>query len=300
MTGASTLGDAINERRLSLHYSIGQLATVVDVTASEVRAWENGERVPDSAEIAKLAGALKVKKSELAKLVPEPDPEPEPSDVPEATAVVAAATKPKVQAAEPPVAQVDSESEEMTEEETTEEEEATERAPEPEVAPVRSKVAAPVPDPGQAMAEAATAEVAAVAEAPTAPDVAAAEGAPGITELPTERIPVIKDAPPPPERQPAQPAVAVATAPPPRTSTPAPSTPGPATPWRQTMEMIFDRDKPWLFWIRTGLLLIGMLVLLRILAWAVPEFFSTLGEILDTIQSTTPDPEIEDPIPIGP
>ena len=66
------------------------------------------------------------------------------------------------------------------------------------------------------------------------------------------------------------------------------------------METIFDRDKPWLFWIRTGLLLISMLILLRILAWAVPEFFTALGDILDTIQSTNPDPELQDPIPIGP
>ncbi len=290
MTGASELGSTINERRLSLHYSIGQLATVVGVTASDVRAWENGDRIPDDAALAKLAEALGVKKRELEKLVSATPPvkATKPADD-DATAAIVAPGKRK-----PPAAST-----------------ATER--EPAAKPAKSEPGSKVAPPKSAKPSETVGTAKEDAERPTpapqepvgSPEGDGAGDVP-LTDLPTERIPVITNAPPPPVREPSpatvQPAAsAVATmAPPARRVDPATQAPTLVTPWRQTLEAIFDRDKPWLFWIRTALLLIGMLVLLRILAWAVPEFFTTLGEILDTIQSTTPDPELDDPIPIGP
>ena len=55
--------------------------------------------------------------------------------------------------------------------------------------------------------------------------------------------------------------------------------------------MIFDPKRRILFWIRTVLTLIVLLVLLRVLMWAVPEFFEALKDILDTIESTPTEAE---------
>ena len=294
MIAASELGNAINEQRLSLHYSIGQLATVVGVTASEVRSWENGEVVPDGPTLGKLAEALGVKQAKLEKLAPQQTPA-KPADLPEATSVVAATAK------QSPTKQTQQKTSKV-EESSAGEAETAKDGPE---TPVERDVAQPVAPRSQVKPpQPVAASQVAVEPEPTAVVAAAAAEAEkaALVELPTERIPVIKDAPPPPERQPTQPPVAVVTAPPPQPRADAVTQSAPAivTPWRQTLEAIFDRDKPWLFWIRTFGLLIGLLILLRILAWAVPEFFTALGDILDTIQSTTPDPELEDPIPVAP
>ena len=60
--------------------------------------------------------------------------------------------------------------------------------------------------------------------------------------------------------------------------------------YQRFLAVVFDRDKPYLFWLRTALTVIVLLIGLRVLAWALPAFFDALGDILSTIESTTPTP----------
>ncbi|CAN5257744.1 hypothetical protein BH24ACT7_BH24ACT7_20310 [soil metagenome] len=97
-----------------------------------------------------------------------------------------------------------------------------------------------------------------------------------LIDAPTEAVPMV-------ERQ--QPVMAL-TAPPMRPST-APRS-EPATGFQRFMETVFDPDRPYLFWVRTALTVILLLIGLRVLAWALPAFFDALGDILSTIESTNP------------
>ena len=62
-------------------------------------------------------------------------------------------------------------------------------------------------------------------------------------------------------------------------------------PVEQVMAVVFDPDKNYLAWIRLILIIVVFFVLLRVLAWAVPEFFDALKDILDTIESTPSEPD---------
>jgi hypothetical protein len=65
--------------------------------------------------------------------------------------------------------------------------------------------------------------------------------------------------------------------------------PGPLDPVTSFLRVLFDPDRRYLFWARTVLMLVVFIIFFRVLAWAVPAFFDTLSEILDTIESTTTD-----------
>lgn len=98
----------------------------------------------------------------------------------------------------------------------------------------------------------------------------------GLIDAPTEAVPMV-------ERQ--YPVMAP-TAPPMRPST-APRS-EPATGYQRLLQNVFDPDRPYLFWVRTALTVILLLIGLRVLAWALPAFFDALGDILGTIESTNP------------
>lgn len=97
-----------------------------------------------------------------------------------------------------------------------------------------------------------------------------------LIDAPTEAVPMV-------ERQQS---VMAPTAPPMRPST-APLS-EPATGFQRLMETVFDPDRPYLFWVRTALTVMLLLIGLRVLAWALPAFFDALGDILSTIESTNP------------
>ncbi|NND01559.1 MAG: helix-turn-helix transcriptional regulator [Acidimicrobiia bacterium] len=68
MKDTPSLGDTIRDRRLALGYSLGQLATKVNKTASSIRSWERGDAVPSDDESDELAAALDLDAAMLAKL----------------------------------------------------------------------------------------------------------------------------------------------------------------------------------------------------------------------------------------
>ena len=97
------------------------------------------------------------------------------------------------------------------------------------------------------------------------------------------------------------PTEAVAPVAPPRDPVPVAATPTPAAtrepdsslmsgalhPVTGFLRTLFDPERRYLFWIRTALTVVAILIMFRILATVVPAFFDTLGDILDTIESTT-------------
>jgi transcriptional regulator with XRE-family HTH domain len=95
-----------------------------------------------------------------------------------------------------------------------------------------------------------------------------------LVDAPTEAVPVVGQAP-----------VIVVTAPAPAAAEPATGLYGS---YRRFLAVLFDRDRPYLSWIRAALTVIVLLIGLRVLAWAVPAFFDALGDILSTIESTNP------------
>ena len=53
-------------------------------------------------------------------------------------------------------------------------------------------------------------------------------------------------------------------------------------PWNP-LRYLYDPDKPWLYWVRAGLTVIVLLILLNILFDSVGELFDKLGEVIDSI-----------------
>jgi transcriptional regulator with XRE-family HTH domain len=81
MTETPALGDLIRESRLTLGYSLGQLATKVGRTVATVRSWERGEEVPTEESRAALESVLGIDAGQLEALVPSAEPEPAGGDV---------------------------------------------------------------------------------------------------------------------------------------------------------------------------------------------------------------------------
>ena len=248
------LGDTIKRRRLAMGQSRGQLASSLGTTATVVAALERGERAPDQETVALLAKTFGVDPFDLTGEDPPATTggEASPSDP---TSVVAA---PVVAATAPPLAAaVAPESEALT------------------PTPVRGDVydgvdRIPVVAAEVAVRPAARSGTATgVIDAPPARPVE-------LIDAQTEAVPVI-----------AEPAsVYVVPAP----STPADDEPGTGlyASYQRFLAVVFDRDKPYLFWLRTALTVIVLLIGLRVLAWALPAFFDALGDILSTIESTNP------------
>lgn len=296
MANGRDFGTLISERRLALGYSLGQLANRVQATASEVRAWERGQRAPDDDVVAQLAAELALDPDELlaaAHGVGEDAAVPD-ADHGEPTAVVMspAVTDAADTVAAEPESDTAEEPEQAEQPAPAEEEEASATEPEPEE-PAGGQVGAEDGEPTAQVA--ASADAAPTADRPAEQEeegpmaVAGPEGleeAGRLADLPTEAVPVV--------------AAPVAVAVDEVVAVQAPSRPIPAAPPPRTgagaldpvtsfLRVLFDPDRRYLFWVRTVLIFVVFIVFFRVLAWAVPAFFDTLRDILDTIESTTTD-----------
>ncbi len=317
MSGSRDFGKIINERRLSLGYSLGQLANRMGTTATKVRSWERGDAVPESDMIDQLADELNMSVGVLRATLPEEEPIVD--DPPVATAAGAGAVF--SDAADTAAADVDEELglDEITEEAAEPDAASAEAPPESETEEAEAlgtEAAAgggPQEDGGVALDD-PTAVVAAVDMGDDEPDDDQLDGfdsdadaaavleddgddRPDIVDLPTEAVPVVPAAPV------LEPTGGLVSAPAMVATAPAridPNDLGIAEPSRmfapveRFMAVVFDPDKSYLFWIRLALIIVVFIVFLRILAWAVPEFFDVLKDILDTIEST---PTEVEPVP---
>lgn len=285
MADGRDFGTLISERRLALGYSLGQLANRVHATASQVRAWERGDRAPDDDVVTKLAAELALDTDELMAAAHDvgSDSDITDHDDVEPTAVVMSPVviDAETDAAEPPTgAEASKEGDEAV-------------AREAELGePSANDIGAEDVDPTAQVAASADAPA---AEAPSKEDdemriavggTEVAEEAERLADLPTEAVPVVA----------APAAVAVEEV----VAVQAPSHPVPAAPPQRAgagvldpvtsfLRVLFDPDRRYLFWVRTVLIFVVFIVFFRVLAWAVPAFFDTLRDILDTIESTTTD-----------
>jgi|GEM_PF-1775367 len=269
MAAGRDFGTLVNERRLALGYSLGQLANRLHTTASEVRAWERGQSAPNDEFVTKIAEALHLDEGELAAAahrVAEPAKASPSPDADEATAVVVSpvfsdAADTGGHGEHPDAAGVP---------------DAADGADPADVA-ASPPVAAQTPSPEPPAAPGPEPELAAVAVV-AAGSAAGGDDAVRLADLPTESVPVV----------PAD--AAVDQVAPSRPTQPAqPQTRSALDPVSSFLRVVFDPDHRYLFWIRTALMVVVLLVFLRVLAWAVPAFFDTLREILDTIESSTTD-----------
>jgi transcriptional regulator with XRE-family HTH domain len=245
----SQLGETIKRRRLALGQSRGQLASSLGTTATVVASLERGERIPDGETVALLAKAFGVDPQELTG--DGPPPSLDGGVAADATAMVAAplATVPAA-----PLGTVDGKV--------------------PAVEPP-----GPDPEPRSVFDEMDRIPVVAAAAATRPANRSTAVSVPPpppaeLIDAPTEAVPVVE-----------QSAVMVVAAPAAAPDEPAAGLYGS---YLRFLGNVFDRDKPYLSWIRATLTVIVLLVGLRVLAWAVPAFFDALGDILSTIESTNP------------
>ena len=298
MAAGRDFGELINERRLALGYSLGQLANRVRSTASEVRAWERGQRAPSDEVVSRLATELDLDPDDLVVAAHRLDDDhsqdqekaqQDADATAEATAAVmgpvfsdAADTaidagpdeedQPGVPDPEPAF---DGDPDESDGEESTPDSEEPAAAPVAAGADAESPAASPSggDEPPAGGGDVTTDEDTKLADLPTeaVPIVAAPVAIEGAAVAVDEVVAVQAPSRPIPEQ-------------------PAPATkPGPLDPITSFLRVLFDPDRRYLFWARTVLMLVVFIIFFRVLAWAVPAFFDTLGEILDTIESTTTD-----------
>lgn len=316
MNKIAPLGETIRDRRLALGYSLGQLATKVSKTASSIRAWERGEAFPSEEESAALANALDLDPSLLVRLLPdsevwEADPAL-PVDVHDPWSdgdddEKPAADEDALSDEEPPEPQdaldsgdIETETDEPEEDtdaagDAAVDDEVLEEEPEAEEAAVVEE-----PELDEAADESVEEHEAAVAPMVAAASVAAA-GAAAASESPaesamheamTEAVPVVSKAP-----------VAVFDTPRGREQAAAPSQPSRVSSnpvvaaWDELVGLyrrVFDPRRRWIYRVRWVLLVIALLIMLRVLAWATSNLLDAISEVLDSFSfspAETPDVE---------
>ncbi len=296
MAESEDLGKIINERRLALGYSLGQLANRVGATASQVRDWEKSGGVPDAGTIPKLGAVLGVDPGRLAAAKPREKmtPPPPPSAAPATPSATSASS------VRPPASESDGSG-----------------AAAGAAAAAAAAARPPGDEPTAKIATGAAAAPASQKAAPVFSDASAtgdAADGPRIEDMPTEAVAVVPSAGGPSAGSPSGPPSAPAMAPvpasvatasrPPATSWPdatPDSTPrdGLFGPLNQFIATVLDPNRRYLFWLRVALTFVVLVVFAVILFNVVPDFFDTLKEILETIESTTDDSTTSTTLPSG-
>ena len=244
---SKSLGELIRERRLGLGLSLGQLATKLSTSSAEVRRWERGEEIPAEEARSVLAEVLEVDAGVVAELAAAVEP---PKHVepeePESPTELVSAA---AGVSLPSVSQP--------------ERPAADIAPLVEMTPIDPVEAIDllVADPEEPIAEPTV-------DPMPPPALVTAEQA----ALPEEDQAVPR---PVPLRYPESVPVGVSV----EITEPAPN------PWNP-LRYLYDPEKPWLYWVRAGLTLVVLLILLNILFDSIGELFDKLGEVIDSIEPT--------------
>ena len=282
MSDPNTLGSIVRRRRLESGYSLGQLASKVGKTAAEVRAWERDAELPEHGILDRLAETLELDVADIRAKVAAAQ---EPSAQEEAEDEVAEQEPPAAKAAQDP------KDEEVTREDAAaaaividpdvpvqfpDEDVATpedEAEPEGETESEDDLPGFPVEDPFTPPEEPADPE-------PT----------PSLIDAPTEAVPVpvITDTA---QAARAQRAAAVLEQPPlPMVEPPPDADPG-LLRYLEPLRLLFDPHSRYLYWIRAGLTVIVMLVLVVFLFRMLGSLLDAVGELLDTIEPSATDPD---------
>jgi transcriptional regulator with XRE-family HTH domain len=298
MSDPNTLGGIVRRRRLESGYSLGQLASKVGKTAAEVRAWERDAELPEHGILDRLAETLELDVGQIRAKVTEAQ---------ETAARQAADTEAEGEPEEP--------GPEEPEEPGPEEEETLDKSEDED-----DSAAVAVVEPEES-AEPAEPEAAATPEADTAADdeaetgedlpgfpvedpfkppepLADPEPEPSLLDAPTEAVPVpvITETA---KTARAQRAAAVLEEPPLPMVEPAPDADPGLLRYLEPLRLLFDPHSRYLYWIRAGLTIIVMFVLVVFLFSMLGSLLDAVAELLDTIEPAATDPDDLDAFGVG-
>jgi transcriptional regulator with XRE-family HTH domain len=278
MSDPKTLGSVVRRRRLESGYSLGQLASKVGKTAAEVRAWERDAELPEHGILERLAETLEL-------------------DVADIRAKVAAAQEEAAEAAGTDVEEEESQEADGEEGSSVEEGSAA--------AALFTDSPPPVELPEEDAAQAEMDEAETDSEVETEDDLpgfavedpftppaesTGVEPDPSLLDAPTEAVPVpvitetAKSAR-------AQRTAAVLEEPPLPTVEPAPDADPGLLRYLEPLRILFDPHSRYLYWIRAGLTVVVMLILVVVLFRMLGGLLDAVGELLDTIEPAATDPD---------
>ncbi|MDJ0924982.1 MAG: helix-turn-helix transcriptional regulator [Acidimicrobiia bacterium] len=287
MSDPNTLGSLVRRRRLESGYSLGQLASKVGKTAAEVRAWERDAELPEHGILERLSETLELDIDDIRQRV---------------EAAQDAAAEEEEAATEAPAAESsDADSTEDDAASVSDDDEDDEVPSDPEI-PVVFPDETPE-DTAEAIAELEESGEEDLAGFPvedpfTPPDPDDAEEAGGsdeqiqeLIDAPTEAVPmpVITDTA---AAARAQRAAALLEEPQPLPVVEAAPDADPGLlRYLEPLRVLYDPHSRYLYWIRAGLTVIVMLILVVVLFRLLGGLLNAVGELLDTIEPSATDPD---------
>ena len=273
MSDPNTLGSLVRKRRLESGYSLGQLASKVGKTAAEVRAWERDTELPEHGIIERLASTLEIDLNEIKKRL---DAGKKAFDA-ERKAAQAAAEE----TAEPERLE---KVEEDVEEDVPAPVEQVEGIPEDTERDEEEDL------PGFVVEDPFTPPPAPPVEElpPESDDLASGWVDSDLLDAPTEAVPVPMITGTATAAR-ASRAAAFLEEPPPAPSVAfAPSEEDQGLlRYLEPLRALFDPHQRYLYWIRAGLTIVAMLVLVVILLTELGKLLDAIGELIDTIKPAT-------------
>jgi transcriptional regulator with XRE-family HTH domain len=284
MSDPNTLGGLVRRRRLESGYSLGQLASKVGKTASEVRAWERDDELPEHGILQRLAETLEL---DLAKI----QARVESVDQVGVEGGVKSSDEVEVEdPAEPGEAVADIAKEAEPEEARAAEDESSVEEPADAVGDPEGSVDAAT-EPGEDSDDEPGFAVVDPFTPPGAADEVDEKPEFDLLDAPTEPVPVpvITDTA---AAARAERAVAVLEEPRPLPNVePAPDSDPGLLRYLEPARILFDPENRYLYWIRAGLTVAVMLVFAVILFDQLGKLLDAVSELLDTIEpsATTPD-----------
>lgn len=268
MSDRNSLGSLVRQRRLESGYSLGQLAAKVGKTAAEVRAWERDSELPEHGIIERLASTLEIDLDDIKRRLDVGQKALE-----EERQAAEALPEREESAAEPVEERPEAGPAEVVEETESEDEEDIPGfvVSDPFTPPASEETEDVVEDTG---------EVADLLDAPTE-----AVPVPVITGTATaaraSRAAAVLEEPPP-----APPAVYGSTA----------RQDDGLLRYLEPLRVLFDPHNRYLYWIRAGLTVIVLVVFAVILMSLLGTLLDAIGDLLNTIEPVTRNPDQLEPI----
>ncbi len=278
MSDPNTLGSLVRKRRLESGYSLGQLASKVGKTAAEVRAWERDSELPEHGIIERLASTLEIDLDEIKKRLDAGKKafEAERNAAQHAAAEENADPEQPEKVAEPipaPVVQVEgipanSERDEDDDEEDKAEEDLPGFVVDDPFTPPPAPPVEELP--------------------PESDDLPSGWVDSDLLDAPTEAVPVPMITGTATAARASRAAAFLEEPPPPPSVAFAPSEEDQGLlRYLEPLRALFDPHQRYLYWIRAGLTIVAMLVLLVILLTELGKLLDAIGELIDTIKPAT-------------
>jgi transcriptional regulator with XRE-family HTH domain len=285
MSDPNTLGSLVRKRRLESGYSLGQLASKVGKTAAEVRAWERDAELPEHGIIERLASTLEIDVDEIKKRLEAGKKALEAER--KAAAKAEAEAKAAEVAAEAEAAEAEANAAAEAKAAAEVKAKKTQTPAVPETAGAGSE--APVEEedlPGFAVEDPFTPPPPVAGRTPAGGPRA---GFPAdVLDAPTEPVPVPVITETATAARAGR-AAALLEEPPPSISErfDAPDEDPGLLRYLEPLRVLFDPQSRYLYWIRSGLTIVVMMIFAVILFSQLGKLLDAIGELIDTIKPAT-------------